>query len=241
MVQACLNGARMPSAHPRLPVTAADLAAAASAVLAVGATSVHIHVKDARGRDTLTAGPLDAALGAIRAAAPGLPIGVTTGAWAQPRADARVALVESWRELPDFASVNWHEDGAERVARTLLARGVAVEAGLWSPQDVTAWLRSGVRNDTLRVLLELPGREESVTHRLADFLLAQLDEAGAAPPVLLHGEDASAWPALRHAGRGGLGIRIGLEDTLALPDGTTAPDNAALVAAALTMLDEGRA
>lgn len=229
-MQACLNGTRMPGAHPCLPITAADLAADAVAVMAAGATSIHIHVKDGRGRDTLTAGPLDAALTAIRDAAPGLPVGVTTGAWAQPLADARVALIDSWRELPDFASVNWHEDGAERVARTLLARGVAVEAGLWSPQDVSAWGRSGIRQECVRVLLELPARDETVTCRLADFLLAQLDEVGMTVPVLLHGESDSAWPAVRHAVARGLETRMGLEDTMESPDGIGAQDNADLVA-----------
>jgi uncharacterized protein (DUF849 family) len=52
-------------------------------------------------------------------------------------------------------------------------------------------------------------------------------------PVLLHGEDGSAWPVLRHAVRLGLDTRVGLEDTLVLPDGRPAPDNAALVRAAL--------
>lgn len=33
--------------------------------------------------------------------------------------------------LPDFASVNWHEDGADEVAAALLEIGVGVEAGLW--------------------------------------------------------------------------------------------------------------
>jgi hypothetical protein len=51
--------------------------------------------------------------------------------------------------------------------------------------------------------------------------------------VLLHGEGSSCWPALRHTARHGLPTRIGLEDTLQLPEGSTAPDNAALVRAAL--------
>ncbi|CAM5637057.1 hypothetical protein SGLAM104S_03627 [Streptomyces glaucescens] len=41
--------------------------------------------------------------------------------------------------------------------------------------------------------------------------------------MLLHGEDAGAWPVLRLAGLLGLATRIGLEDTLALPDGLTGP------------------
>jgi len=43
---------------------------------------------------------------------------------------------------------------------------------------------------------------------------------------------------LRHANRRGLQTRIGLEDALELPDGSRAPDNVALVAAARTILTE---
>ncbi|GAB4075280.1 3-keto-5-aminohexanoate cleavage protein [Nostocoides australiense] len=235
MLTACLNGARLPGEHPALPHTAEQLAADAVAVRAAGAAEVHIHLKNAAGADTLTPGPLEQALRAIRAAAPGMPVGVTTGAWAQPLADARVGLIQSWRELPDHASVNWHEDGAEQVAAALLERGIGVEAGLWTPQDVDAWLRSGLRDDCLRVLLELPSRDERTTTRLADHLLARLAEAGSRIPVLLHGEEESAWPAVRYARRLGLDTRIGLEDTLTLPDGSPAPDNAALLAAALNL------
>jgi uncharacterized protein (DUF849 family) len=77
------------------------------------------------------------------------------------------------------------------------------------------------------VLVELPAR---ATVTLADELL---DIVGDECPVLLHGEDESCWPVLRHALAKGLGIRIGLEDTLELPDGSTAQDNAGLVRAAL--------
>ena len=47
--------------------------------------------------------------------------------------------------------------------------------------------------------------------------------------MLLHGEEDACWPLVRHAGRLGLPTRIGLEDTLVLPDGTPAGDNAELV------------
>ena len=63
-----------------------------------------------------------------------------------------------------------------------------------------------------------------------DTLLAAL--AGLSP-ILLHGQDAVAWPVLRRAQALGLDTRIGLEDTLTLPDGSPAPDNASLVRAAL--------
>lgn len=58
-------------------------------------------------------------------------------------------------------------------------------------------------------------------------------------PMLLHGEGSSTWPALRCAGAWGLATRIGLEDVLTLPDGSSAPDNAALVRAAWALLEGG--
>jgi uncharacterized protein (DUF849 family) len=70
----------------------------------------------------------------------------------------------------------------------------------------------------------------------ADAILARLDTAGVRVPLLLHGEGESCWPLVAYAGELGLATRIGLEDTLVTPDGSPAPDNAALVRAALALL-----
>ena len=239
LLKACLNGARRPGEHPALPVTPVQLAADVARVVAEGAGAVHLHVKDADGVDTLLPAGLTAVLTAVRTAAPGVPVGVTTGAWAEPDPDARVALIGAWTVLPDFASVNWHEAGAERVAAALLDRGVGVEAGLWHAEAVRAWLASPLRRRSLRVLVELPGDARAAED--ADELLALLgiDDLGRTSegiPVLLHGEDRSAWPVLRLAARRGLATRIGLEDALELPDGSPAPGNAALVRAAREVL-----
>ncbi len=236
-LQACVNGARRPVEHPALPVTPAAIAAAVCAVSAVGADSVHLHVKDADGVDTLTGGALAEVLVAVRGAAPGVPVGVTTGAWSVPDPVERLAAVRRWTALPDFASVNWHEPGAEQVATTLLERGVGVEAGLWHAAAVEAWLASPSRDRCVRVLLELPdGLDPAATVAEATRLLDLLREGGADTPVLLHGEGSTCWPALRQAGKRGLATRIGLEDTLTLPDGSPAADNVALVGAADALL-----
>lgn len=129
-VQSCLNGSRLPGEHPALPVTPEDLARDACLVRAVGAHAVHLHVKDHSGADTFDAKLTDATIAAIRQSAPGLPVGVTTGAWAAPDPRERMTAIRSWTQLPDYASVNWHEDGAEQIAMTLLDHGIAVEAGL---------------------------------------------------------------------------------------------------------------
>ena len=250
MLKACLNGSRLPDEHPALPVTAEQLAEAAAAAAAAGADAVHLHVKDAAGRDTFDPLLHAAAVTAVRALAPGLPVGVTTGAWAEPDPGTRVRMISSWTVLPDFASVNWHEDGAEEVAAALLGRGIGVEAGLWTPPAVAAWLRSALQDRCLRVLLEVQDEQPPTGH---DSPGSTPDDAGVASakqllealglselPVLLHGEGATAWPVLQFARLRGLDVRIGLEDTLVLPDGTPASDSAELVAAALRMAGDCR-
>ncbi len=243
LLKACLNGARRPGEHPALPVTPAALARDAAAVAAAGADAVHLHVKDADGADTLNGAALADVLVAVRVAVPGLPIGVTTGAWAAPDPAERIAAVRSWVEPPDFASVNWHEDGAEDVAAALLDRGVGVEAGIWHSRAAEAWSRSPHRDACLRVLVELPDRgDDEATGARAERLVGLV--SGAGREVLLHGEGASCWPMVELAARRGLATRIGLEDTLVLPDGRAAADNAALVRAAraaVTACDAARA
>jgi uncharacterized protein (DUF849 family) len=246
LLKACLNGPRVPAEHPSLPTTAEELARDTAAVVAAGAGAVHLHVKDGAGQDTLAAEPLAVVLTAVRNAAPYVPLGVTTGAWAASSPRDRVTSVHSWHLLPDFASVNWHEAGADAVATALLECGVGVEAGLWHDDAVVAWTRSPVRDRCLRVLLELPdGLDATEAVQTADHMLDGVRRAtGDAIPVLLHGEGSSCWPGLRHAAARGLAGRIGLEDTLTLPDGSIAPDNAGLVRAALELvrlgLDPGR-
>ena len=56
---------------------------------------------------------------------------------------------------------------------------------------------------------------------------------------LLHGEERSAWPVLRTAREQHLDTRIGLEDTLVLPDGTSAAGNSQLVASVLRISAAG--
>lgn len=202
---------------------------------AAGADAIHLHVKDSDGLDTLAADPLADVLRAVRAAAPGLPIGVTTGDWIGPWAERRAAVF-GWQVLPEFASVNWHEEGADEIAAALLDRGVAVEAGLWHDEAVARWAASPYRNRCLRVLLELPdGLDDQATINTADRLLAAVRDRHDSVPVLLHGEGSSCWPALRHADRLGLATRVGLEDTLLLPDGSAASDNETLIRLAVQL------
>jgi uncharacterized protein (DUF849 family) len=226
VLQVCLNGARTRAEHAGLPVSPAELATAARAAVAAGAEDIHLHPKTPDGNDSLAADVVGAAVMAVRAAVPGVTVGVTTGAWTAPDPSDRVGHIRGWSVLPDHASVNWHEDGAEDVAMALLDMGVAVHAGIFSGTLAPGlFRRSPLAGRVARILAEIVPPAVEV-----DALLDALTGLG---PILLHGEDEMAWPVLRRAQALGLDTRVGLEDTLTLPDGSPASDNAALVRAAL--------
>ncbi|WP_433855607.1 3-keto-5-aminohexanoate cleavage protein [Streptomyces kronopolitis] len=229
MLQVCLNGPRTAADSGAVPMSPAALAAAAQAV-AAGAEDVHVHPKTPCGRDSLAPEVVAAALEAIRAVVD-VPVGVTTGARAEPDPGRRAARVASWTVLPDHASVHWHEPGAEALAAALLERGVGIEAGIRSGTAGAAlFARSPLAPRVLRVRVEVT--DAGAAPAVAREVLAALDGAAPGRPVLLHGRDGGAWPVLRLADALGLDTRIGLEDTLLLPDGRPAHDNAQLIRAA---------
>ncbi|MFF5499539.1 3-keto-5-aminohexanoate cleavage protein [Streptomyces aquilus] len=240
MVQVCLNGPRGAADGAVVPLTPEALAESAAAAVAAGATDIHVHPKTPCGGDTLSPRVLATTLEAIRARV-SVPVGVTTGAWAEPDPAARLERIRSWTVLPDHASVNWHEPGAEDLAAALIDRGVGVEAGIWSGTDGAArFAKSPLGPEVLRVLAEVTDTSPDTAQDTAHALLSDLGTAPHGRPVLLHGEDGGAWPVLRLAGHLGLATRIGLEDTLLLPDGEPALSNAQLVAAGLVQHGSAR-
>ncbi len=226
----CLNGPRGAADGSAVPLTPLAMAESAAEAVAAGATDIHVHPKTPCGRDSLSPRVVAATLEAIRARV-SVPVGVTTGAWAEQDPAERVARVRSWTVLPDHASVNWHEPGAESLAAALIDLGVGVEAGIWSGTAAAEqFAQSPLGPKVLRVLAEVT--DTDAPEATARSLLAELGGAHGRP-VLLHGEDAGAWPVLRLAGRLGLATRVGLEDMLVLPDGRRASSNAQLVAEGL--------
>lgn len=232
LLQAALNGPRHPSEHPALPITPQQLAAAAADAIMAGASAIHFHVRGPDGRESLAADDLTAALGGVRAAVRGTPVGLSTGAWILGDPTLRLAAVERWIALPDFASVNFDEAGAVTLARLLRSRGIGVEAGVATRQAAERLVDSGLGPQCLRVLLE--PREQDVESALATVVAVEalLDRGGIRRPRLLHGTETTVWSLVAAAVARGYDTRVGLEDTLLLPDGHPAPGNAALVSAA---------
>jgi len=232
LLKAAINGGRMRAEHQGIPVTPEEQALAATESVAAGAGAIHVHVRAADGNESLAATDVAGTLIAIRAAVPGIPIGVSTGAWIIRDSDARLRAVTGWTLLPDFASVNFHEAGSKPLAELLRTRGVGVEAGLSNARGAELFVDSGLAGRCLRVMFEPQEGDADAALRALAQLEATLDGAGIKLPRLLHGTGPTVWPLVDEAIARGYDIRVGFEDTLTLPDGTTAPNNAALVAAA---------
>lgn len=234
MLKACLNGSREAGEHPALPLTPDELARDAEAVVAARAGALHVHPRRADGSQSLAAEDIANSLSAIRARCPGIPIGVSTGIWIEPDVTLRLQRVQEWTILPDFASVNFSEPGAAELCQVLAARGVGIEAGLATVADVELLHKLGLADQCLRILIE--PTENAIEAVLANTtaMIAALDEAHVQKPRLLHGMNAVAWDVLQVALSLGYDTRIGLEDTLTLPDGQQTQGNAELVSLAAT-------
>lgn len=230
LLQAALNGRRTRADHEAVPLTAAELQADAIACEAAGAHAFHVHPRDASGVERLAPEWVDAAANAVHDVSR-WPVSVSTGMWIDRDQRHRTALVTRWSG-PDAASVNLSDDESIDTMRALLGSGIRVEAGVSSVEDVEMLLRSGLADRVERVMVELIDVAPHELETVADDIHALLDRADVLPPRLQHGEDGTAWIALADAVRRGVDTRIGLEDSLVLPDGSPAPDNAALVAAA---------
>jgi uncharacterized protein (DUF849 family) len=229
LLKVAIKGKGMPDEHPAIPITPSQQACQAAIAITAGARAIHVHPRDSTGRESLECSNIAATLEAIRTACPGTPVGVSTGAWIVPEIDRRLALIDQWKMLPDFASVNFHEPGAEKTCRLLLEKGVQVEAGIWNHQAAYLFQQSGLSSQCLRILIEPAQEPWGAKKRLQEIESLLQDVVGSR---LLHGFGASTWEFVALARRGRYDTRIGLEDTLTLPDGTLAKDNGELVAAA---------
>ncbi len=233
IVQACLNGARRSDFHPRLPLTAETMAADAASCIAAGAAELHVHARGPDGRESLSA--VDTTILAVRRACPGTLVGVSTGAWIEKDEARTRSAIATWRELPDYASVNLSEKDAPAIIELLHRRGVGVEAGLASVADAERFVALPDHARAFRILIEIGEQDFAVARQVADDIAAMLERANLRRPILLHGFDVTVWPFVELARQRRWSTRVGLEDGKHLPDGTTASDNAALVTTAVAI------
>jgi uncharacterized protein (DUF849 family) len=259
LIKAAINGGRSKAEHPAVPVSPDEQAAAVLECLKTGADAVHLHVRATSssddqssssissghrlqlGKESLYAEDVATTLMAVQAICQKARIGslkarvgVSTGAWILPDPAARLQAVAEWKVWPGFASVNFSEEGAAELANLLLSQGVDIEAGLCDADAAQAFVKTGLAASCIRVLLEPQEQEMERALETVRAIEKILDSSAAKHqlsqlPLLLHGAEATAWPMMDEAIARGYDVRIGLEDTLVLPDGRLARDNAELV------------
>jgi uncharacterized protein (DUF849 family) len=181
-----------------------------------------------------------AAVAAVRAAT-GLPVGVTTGIWTvDGDVERRLALVAGWTgpHRPDYASVNLNEPGTDELADLLTSLGIGIEAGVWAAEDARLLGASGFRDRILWVLMEPVDATPADAVATAAEAAAELARLGIKARQVRHGYGLATWAVLRASLADGQDIRVGLEDTTVLPDGSSAAGNGDLVAAAARLLSE---
>ena len=230
LIKAAINGGRTKAKHAAVPVTPEEQAAAVVECLTAGAGAVHLHVRSSSGVESLDPDDVARTVRAVKSEAPDSAVGISTGAWIVPDPVERFRLVTAWEVLPDFASVNFSEEGATELGELLLSRDVDVEAGLCDAGNAERFVESGLASRCLRVLLEPQEQEIERARETARQMRTVLDEAGTTLQRVLHGTEATTWPMLMEAINLGYGLRIGFEDTLQLSDGRLAQSNGELVA-----------
>jgi 3-keto-5-aminohexanoate cleavage enzyme len=242
------NGARRTKAdHPRLPMTAAEIARDAADALAAGAAMIHLHVRDVAGAHTLDAALYREAVAAVRkAVGDDLVVQVTTEAVGRYTPDEQVAVIDALQ--PESVSIALREilpeNGDERVAAALfegmekagtLHQIIVYEAAELARLDALA--ARGVLPDGPLAMLAVLGRytqQGATDGELEAFLSAGIVRHQWM--LCAFGPRETEFMAL--ASQAGGHARVGFENNLWLPDGSLAPDNAAIVAATVVAAGE---
>ncbi len=241
MVMAAPNGARRThSDHTALPITAAESALDAVALLAAGVSILHLHVRDDAGRHSLDVARYREAIVAVSASVgEELIIQVTTEAVGQYTSEQQIALVRELR--PEAVSLALREicplPSEERISADFFAwmrrENIWPQYILYSVEDVLRFddmRRRGVFADhapfAMFVLGEYANAVAGTVEDL-DLLLAATaaDEYPWAVCCFGHNENAVMLAAMARGGH----VRLGFENNLHLPDGSLATDNAALI------------
>ncbi len=240
IVMSAPNGARRgKDDHQSLPITPAELADCAENISDAGASIMHLHVRDEQGGHSLDPDRYRAASNAVRdRVGDRLIIQITTEACGLYTAEQQMAMV---RELkPEAVSLALKElcpdAGSESTAAEFFAwlksEDVMPQYILFNPDEVTRFTdlrnRGVIPDDWPFVLLVLGRYTDSLTgdpDSIGRFVEGLQQDVTWMVCCFGQTENIAVAEAARLNGH----ARVGFENNLKLPDGTTAPDNGALV------------
>jgi len=241
IVMSAPNGARRGKAdHAGIPLSPAELAENAKAILDCGASLLHLHVRDESDRHSLDPERYRAAIDAVRdQVGDGLVIQVTTEAVGVYSVEQQISIVKELK--PEAVSVALRElvpnrdktRDASCFFEWLRSNDVMPQYILYSVDEVR-WFEDlrgrGMFHDDLPFVLFVLGiygtTEYGDPADLEDYRRALGDER--IPwAVCCFGprEDEVSLCAATSGGH----ARVGFENNMLMPDGSEAPDNAALV------------
>jgi uncharacterized protein (DUF849 family) len=233
------GGRRGKSDHPAIPLTPDELAQDAAACLATGASVLHLHVRDAAGRHSLSPELYADAIAAVRrAVGDALVIQITTEAVGRYAPEEQMAAVRAVRPeavslaLRELAPGEADKAGFAAFMAWLQDEGIAPQIILYDRQDVDRllqWAADGVLDAAATSALFVLGRYAEGQRSNPVDLLAFLG-VGPVPfrdwMVCAFGPNEPRCAAL--AGLLGGHIRVGFENNFHLPDGRLAASNAEL-------------
>jgi uncharacterized protein (DUF849 family) len=243
------NGGRRSKAdHPALPITPEELAYAAASCLEAGACMIHVHVRSSNGAHLLDADAYRAASSAIRAAVGDrLLVQITSEALGIYTPGEQMDVVRQVRPeavslaLRELVPDEAHEPAFADFLAWLRREQVVPQVILYSPDEAVrfgAMMKRGLLPSQAIPLLYVLGRyTPGQMSRPADLLafLAPDQPSFGHWMVCAFGRQETA--CVTAGALLGGHARVGFENNLLLPDGSLAPDNAAVVAAARTAVE----
>ncbi|MDX6538427.1 MAG: 3-keto-5-aminohexanoate cleavage enzyme [Gaiellales bacterium] len=253
LIVAALNGNRDRKVAKKLPYTAGEIAKEAKRAVDAGAGVVHVHARRDDGGVAFDL-TFDEIVGAIRALVD-VPISITTQRTRQTSLGTVTALFDVLRELPELATVNVqppapglpaHREEARQILESCERAGVAPEPGINALEaiaDVEALYEDGLLAQAPWLHLELGGAAGTAEQGLAGTprnllrLVDALDGTLGQLRWIAHGEGVATSAVCATAAALGGHVRVGLEDSALLPDGTPAASNAELVELAVALAD----
>jgi 3-keto-5-aminohexanoate cleavage enzyme len=231
---------------PALPVTLDELVTTAKECEAVGASIIHVHIRDDEARPTLDPGRLRATVDALRAET-GLIVQLSTGGAVTDPEEDRLRVLDA---APDMASctmgtVNFGDDVflnrwgfVVRLHETMRDRGIVPEYEIFDLGQLTSLRRLLDRHGLpagghvhVDFVLGVPGGAPGTTEAVVAFKQALAD----LPPTTTFsatGIGRSALSVLLAALSAGGHLRVGMEDTITYAKGQPVESNAQLVARA---------